>query len=289
MLHRALIGMLLSTIGLAPAAVPQIRASERGLVSQTIDGTTITINYGRPQVRGREVLYGGEIPWGKVWTPGANWATTLESDKDITIDGHRLAAGKYSVWLQVQPDGWTAIFDPQPRRFHLMPPPVADNQVRFTVTPQDAAAEEMLTWSFSEVRPTGATLSMHWGPKAVSFHVGVQPSRDLTVTEAAAAPYVGSYIMHQEAPLGGGDMRFDVRWENARLVANWESPPSPRLLEFWLIPLGSGVFAAGELDHGELFDIMMDLTFEFAEKNGHATGFELRAIDDSLWGTGERR
>ncbi len=55
----------------------QIRASERSTVSQTVDGTVITIDYSRPQLRGRTDRWGGEVPWGKKWTPGGNWATNI--------------------------------------------------------------------------------------------------------------------------------------------------------------------------------------------------------------------
>src|SRR5512138_77827 len=54
----------------------QVRASERGSVSQTVDGTVIEVDYGRPRLKGR-IPFGGIVHWGEVWTPGANSATTL--------------------------------------------------------------------------------------------------------------------------------------------------------------------------------------------------------------------
>ena len=61
-----------------PALSGQIRASELGSVSQVIDGTRISIEYSRPRARGRQNVFGGEVKWQEVWTPGANYATTLE-------------------------------------------------------------------------------------------------------------------------------------------------------------------------------------------------------------------
>ncbi len=55
----------------APAAA-QIRGSEAGVTAQTVDGTTLTIDYSRPSARGR-ALFGELVPWDVVWTPGANW------------------------------------------------------------------------------------------------------------------------------------------------------------------------------------------------------------------------
>lgn len=267
----------------------QIRASERGTVSQTVDGTTITIDYGRPQARGRDELYGGEIPWGKVWTPGANWATTIAVDEPVTINGHELPSGTYAVWFQVQPDEWTVILDPQPKRFHLMPPPEADNQIRFLLHPETRPHVEVLTWSFPAVRPTGATLEMAWGTASATFDIGVQPSRTLTVTSDFADRFTGSYTLNLRPPLGNGAVAFGITYENEHLVGHWEHPPSPRLGEFWLAPLGAGMFHPVELDDGEIFDIVTDLVLEFTPLEGRATTFELRALGDALWGSAERQ
>ena len=42
----------------------QIRSSERGMASQTVDGTVITVDYARPQARGRRVIF-GVVYWGR--------------------------------------------------------------------------------------------------------------------------------------------------------------------------------------------------------------------------------
>src|ERR1043166_8508411 len=78
----------------------QVRASEAASVSQTVDGTKLTIEYSRPRGRARDSLFGKVVPWGLTWTPGANFATTLEVSKDVRINGHPLAKGKYSVWMR---------------------------------------------------------------------------------------------------------------------------------------------------------------------------------------------
>src|SRR6185369_7063868 len=67
---------------LAPGAVQaQGLASPFGTVSQRVDSTTIGVEYYRPAVRGR-AIFGSLIRWGRLWTPGANWATTLEVNHD---------------------------------------------------------------------------------------------------------------------------------------------------------------------------------------------------------------
>ena len=63
----------------------------------------VTINYARPRARGRSPLFGKVVRWGDTWTPGANWATTLEVSREVRLDGHPIPKGKYSVWFVVQP------------------------------------------------------------------------------------------------------------------------------------------------------------------------------------------
>lgn len=286
--RAALFGAATLIVVASADATAQIRASERGSVSQTIDGTVIAIDYGRPKARGRVALFGEVVPWGKVWTPGANWATTLEVSKDITLDGHAVKKGKYSVWMQVQPEAWTVILDPQPRRFHIMPPEESAEQVRFTKRPVTTSQHiETLTWSFPEPKPTGSTLQMAWGTTAVEFDIGVQPSRPVTVPADIAARYVGEYRLRQTFA-GEQVVTFRIEYVNERLVAHWESAPNELLAEPWLIHLGEGMFVPAELVDGELFDIVTDLVFEFAPSTGQATRFEMRALGDQLWGMGER-
>lgn len=65
----------------------------------TIDGATISIEYGRPSVKGR-VMFGPEglIPTGKVWRMGADEATTLTTSKDLMFGSVHLPAGKYTLY-----------------------------------------------------------------------------------------------------------------------------------------------------------------------------------------------
>jgi hypothetical protein len=81
--------------------VPSI--SPRDTVSARLDASTITIDYGRPSVRGRDVFAHGVLG-DTVWRAGANAATQFTTTADLIVAGKRLAAGKYSLWIHVPPD-----------------------------------------------------------------------------------------------------------------------------------------------------------------------------------------
>jgi hypothetical protein len=276
----------------APAALQaQVRASEPASVSQTIDGTTITVDYSRPRARGRDSLFGKVVKWDEVWTPGANWATTLTVSKDLRVEGHALAKGKYSVWMVVRPGPWTVVFDPRHRRFHTNHPDSTVEQVRFDVTPGQGEFQEVLTWSFPEVRINGATLAMQWGGLRVPLAIEVEPSYGLTVPVARSLPYVGKYDFAWTEPEPGdttGPLTFTVSYRNGSLIGEWNPAPWPDAGPVILIPIRENWFITGFLEQGELYDVDRDMVIEFGVAAGRAGGFEVRAEGDKLIASGKR-
>lgn len=95
------------------AARPQPGSlSPRDTASAEIGGATVTVDYGRPSMRGRKV-FGGIVPFGQVWRTGANAATQLITDRDLVIGGQPVPAGTYSLWTIPARGGWTLIINRQ--------------------------------------------------------------------------------------------------------------------------------------------------------------------------------
>src|SRR5215213_868139 len=117
---RLIIAGAVFLLSFSPAnARAQVFASEHGVSAQTVNGTTFTVEYFRPVARGRE-LFGKLVRWDRPWTPGANWATTLDVDHDVTIEGQALPKGKYGIWAIPQADEWTLILHKTARAFHTL-------------------------------------------------------------------------------------------------------------------------------------------------------------------------
>jgi hypothetical protein len=88
------------------------RPSPPATATGKIKDATITIDYSSPAVKGRQI-FGQLIPYGQVWRAGANEATIFETDKDITVEGKKLPAGKYSLYAIPGEKEWTIIFNKQ--------------------------------------------------------------------------------------------------------------------------------------------------------------------------------
>jgi hypothetical protein len=86
--------------------------SERDTVTASAGGATLTIDYGRPHRRGREI-FGAVVPWGQVWRTGANAATGLTIDRDLTINGTAIPKGSYTLFTLPTPSGTKLIVNKQ--------------------------------------------------------------------------------------------------------------------------------------------------------------------------------
>jgi hypothetical protein len=291
----ARIARALTLVAALPLALhAQIRASEPASVSQTIDGTKITIEYSRPRLRGRKSIFGTDnVKWNEVWTPGANYATTLETSADIKLDGHPVPKGKYSLWLVVKESGpWTFVLDPRVRLFHTEHPDSTATQLRFPVPAQSAPTTEVLTWSFPDIRATGATLAMSWVNTRVAVEIEVQPSLVVELPSADAAPYLGRYTFDPMTKADSAKPKQDqlvVTYEKGILKGQYD-PIDTYMKKFALIRIGPDSFAPGIYDEkGALYEVLRpDLIIDFSRTNGRATSLEMRDDSDKLWGHATR-
>jgi hypothetical protein len=77
----------------------------------TVKGKDITIYYGRPYKKGRDIFGGTVAPYGKTYRCGADEPTILVFAKDATFGGKPIKAGKYSMFAVPGKDTWTVILN----------------------------------------------------------------------------------------------------------------------------------------------------------------------------------
>jgi hypothetical protein len=100
-------------IGLAVVASAQ--KNPRGTSTLTIKGKAVSVEYGRPSLKGRttdDLL--GKLKPGAAWRLGADTATTFKSEIDLAFGDVTIPAGEYSIWMQRQEDNsWKLVFNKQ--------------------------------------------------------------------------------------------------------------------------------------------------------------------------------
>lgn len=126
------------------------------------------IIYCRPQIKGR-VIFGGLVPYGKVWRLGANQATELTVFSPVTIGGHHFQPGRYTMYAIPEKDKWTIILNSQTDTwgafgYHQ------DKDIVRTDVPVTSLAKpvEAFTMIF-EKAPQGCNLVMAWDKAEVKL------------------------------------------------------------------------------------------------------------------------
>jgi hypothetical protein len=107
---------LLAAVAVAAGLVIPVAAQPPGspheTVSANVNGAKVSIEYGRPYMRGRKIV-GGLVPYGRVWRTGADQATTLTTDAPLVIGGAKVPAGKVTLYTLPNQSGWKLIINKQ--------------------------------------------------------------------------------------------------------------------------------------------------------------------------------
>lgn len=186
-----MIPSLLVLLGIVPATGPEIplvagpdtscivmgmsvagRASPLDSLTFAVDGHPVKLCYGRPSARGRTMIGGRDIPWGKLWRTGANEPTMLHTTIPVVVAGIRVEPGSYSLYTVPGPDAWELVINAsitqwghiarytrRVRQQELGRAPVSSERVRdhvetmrFRAEPSNGGATLLLEWEHTRVR-----------------------------------------------------------------------------------------------------------------------------------------
>lgn len=151
----------------------KVRISPKASVSQTVGFTDITISYSRPGVKGRKI-WGGLVPYDKVWRAGANEATKITFSTDVTIEGKKLPAGSYGFFAIPGKETWTLIFNKVADQWGAFEYNEAEDALRINVKPEKNNFTEWLRYEITKTSDTTATISLEWENLKIPFKVEVK-------------------------------------------------------------------------------------------------------------------
>jgi hypothetical protein len=109
--------LLALSLGCASLASAQF-VSPAATTNVTIAGKNIKIDYCAPQMHNRKI-FGGLEPYGKAWRAGANEATALHTDADLTIKTLNVPKGNYTIFVWLDQKQWQLIINKQTGQWGL--------------------------------------------------------------------------------------------------------------------------------------------------------------------------
>ena len=173
--RRSILGIALTVASLATAGSAQAQGypfSQRGVTSQTVAFTEITVRYGRPVARGR-ILFADSalVSYGKIWHPGADSASIISFSHDVLVEGQPVKAGEYSLWLLPRNGAWTFILSSAAHVFHTPYPGTDRDALRVDLTPERISHMETMAIYFPVVLRDEAVMRIHWGEFALPVRI----------------------------------------------------------------------------------------------------------------------
>jgi hypothetical protein len=176
-------------------AVPAVLKAQppqaaREKTSVTVDGKKVSIEYGRPSLKGRSVDdLMKKLPADRMWRIGANQVTTLNTETDLVVGGKKVPAGKYSLYVHAPESGeWHLAINSDPgieliKIYPKAPPAVAHElwprldgydkniagqevaRVAMKPGPAPSTPVELFTMALTPAQG-GALLTMSWGDRS---------------------------------------------------------------------------------------------------------------------------
>jgi Protein of unknown function (DUF2911) len=148
--------------------------SQAAEVEQRIALTDITVKYHRPLVNGRKI-WGGLVPYGKVWRAGANENTTIEFSDPVSVEGQPLAKGVYGLHMIPNPDSWTVIFSKTNTGWGSYSYKQDEDALRVNVKSRPLAEmKEALEFEFEDLKPESTAVTLKWEKLGVPFTVSIK-------------------------------------------------------------------------------------------------------------------
>jgi hypothetical protein len=174
-------------IATAQMDIPPNGFNPRADISEEVGITSINIKYSRPGVKGREGnIWGSVVPYGftnfnfndnnmtSPWRAGANEATVISFEHDVTINGNDIKAGSYAFFIAMGKDSAELIFSKQAGAWGSFYYTENDDVLRIKVKPVFLEKSvEWLKYEFIEHDKKSCVIAMQWEKISIPFKVEV--------------------------------------------------------------------------------------------------------------------
>ncbi len=221
---------MLLFLGTAEAQLQAPAASPNAKVIYNVGLSEVHIDYNRPSMKDRTV-FGDLVPYGEGWRTGANASTKVTFSDDVTIMGHELAAGTYSLFSVPGEDSWEIMFHSNLQHNTPGPRDESEDALVVTVTPMHMDfTMETFTITVNNLRNSSAEILMMWENTAVAipFEVDTDSKVMANIERVLAGPtgrdyFVAASYFYEE----GKDLEKALAWMEKSIEMDGE--------RFWVL------------------------------------------------------
>jgi hypothetical protein len=136
--------------------------SPRQTVEQQFSITKISIDYGRPAVKGRPI-FGGLVPFSQVWRAGANEVTKITFGQEVLFGGQKVKKGTYALYIVPQEKVWKIILNKGVNNWGAFDYDAKDDVVSTTVPVKMMDIKmERFTINFEDITDEKLNLVFEW-------------------------------------------------------------------------------------------------------------------------------
>jgi len=164
------LGLGLAALGSMAVIGQRQRASAHESVTATLNGKKVTIEYGRPQMKGREI-FGKLVPYGQVWRTGADEATTLTTEGDLMLGSLHVPAGTYALFTIPGEKEWTLIVNKTAKQWGAFKYDQAADLGRVKMAVKSLASPVEVFTIAIEAQGGKGELKMHWDKTEASIPI----------------------------------------------------------------------------------------------------------------------
>ena len=135
------------------------RPSPNAFAGLQIGSTRVMVAYGSPGAKERKV-FGGLVPYDRLWRTGANEATTLTINGDVLVEGKRLEKGTYTLFTIPRESEWTVILNSNDNQWGAYERDPEEDILEVKVPSGEGEFRENLTFGFDGIHPDGTAASL---------------------------------------------------------------------------------------------------------------------------------
>lgn len=224
-LRLAVILFLFSGIGsslIAQINTPKL--SPHCVLTQEVGFNEITVDYCRPSVKGR-VIFGELVPFGKMWRTGANASTKIKFKDDVTMEGHEIPAGEYTLYTIPDKDEWTIIIHTVTTYWGVGKDyKESDDLIRFKVKPIALNHKiETMAIEVSDITANNCNLEIKWDYTLVKINIKIDTDKkvlaeiDDKMKGVSQATYYQAAVYYLE---NDKDLSKALEWIDKALINN---------------------------------------------------------------------